>query len=216
MNRKGGEKDEENMEKLLTALGYLVIKHRNLTGKEIEDTLIQFSKHEKVKETDSVVVVIMSHGKCGAVLGVNHPSKCRALLNKPKIIIIQACRGGQRGSVLLSDGAKPSPAPIAEEDIEEVLCKLCTKKKTSSLFSPAPLTLSPIDTETRGLFLSSIVDIFNNHAHEDDIEELFRKVMQRLKILPWQQKTDANQRQVYSHQTLLLLPRCLRHSTQTL
>lgn len=33
MNRRGAEKDEENMETLLTALGYLVIKHRNLTGK---------------------------------------------------------------------------------------------------------------------------------------------------------------------------------------
>ncbi|KAG7215603.1 hypothetical protein INR49_022129 [Caranx melampygus] len=203
MNRKGGEKDEENMEKLLTALGYLVIKHRNLTGKEIEDTLIQFSKHEKVKETDSVVVVIMSHGKCGAVLGVNSvsdedtqsspdefhidkiyellsPSKCRALLNKPKIIIIQACRGGQRGSVLLSDGAKPSPAPIAEEDIEEDTLQVVHKEKDFiSLLSCTPDTVSYRHRDQGSLLIQYIVDIFNNHAHEDDIEELFRKVMQR-------------------------------------
>lgn len=32
-NRNGAEKDEENMETLLTALGYEVVKHTNLTGK---------------------------------------------------------------------------------------------------------------------------------------------------------------------------------------
>lgn len=59
-------------------------------------------------------MVIMSHGKLEAVAGVNNeskvskedyfyldniykllsPEKCRALINKPKIIIVQACRGG--------------------------------------------------------------------------------------------------------------------------
>ena len=33
MNRKGADKDEENMEKLLKALGYEVVKYTNLTGK---------------------------------------------------------------------------------------------------------------------------------------------------------------------------------------
>lgn len=78
----------------------------------IDNALIEFSKHPKLKETDSVFVVIMSHGKLGAVLGVGHDEEepdefpidniykhlgtkeCRALLDKPKVIIIQACRGG--------------------------------------------------------------------------------------------------------------------------
>ena len=32
-DRKGAERDEENMEKLLTGLGYEVVKHTNLTAK---------------------------------------------------------------------------------------------------------------------------------------------------------------------------------------
>lgn len=80
----------------------------------IDDAILQFSKHPKLKETDSVIVVIMSHGKLGKVLGVDWKKgdekpdefligniykhlgseKCPALLDKPKIIIIQACRGG--------------------------------------------------------------------------------------------------------------------------
>lgn len=34
LKRNGAEKDE-NMEKLLTALGYEVVKHRNLSGKVV-------------------------------------------------------------------------------------------------------------------------------------------------------------------------------------
>lgn len=77
----------------------------------IDDAVIRFSKHRKLKETDSVLVVLMSHGKLGAVLGVETSGdddkfpinniykhlgseKCPELLDKPKIIIIQACRGG--------------------------------------------------------------------------------------------------------------------------
>lgn len=82
--------------------------------KAIEEGLKEFSKHPKLKEADSVFVVIMSHGKLGAVLGVDWkddderpdefhindifkllgPIKCPQLVNKPKIIVIQACRGG--------------------------------------------------------------------------------------------------------------------------
>lgn len=85
-----------------------------MSSQAIEDAIIDFSKHSKLKDTDSVVVVIMSHGKLGLVAGVSTqkkefeddhfsldniykhlgPKDCPALLNKPKIIIIQACRGG--------------------------------------------------------------------------------------------------------------------------
>ncbi|XP_071352930.1 caspase a-like [Trachinotus anak] len=209
LNRKGAEKDEENMEKLLKALGYDVIKHTNLTGKEINDAVMKFSEHEKVKATDSVLVVIMSHGKLGAVLGVNSndsdetpstpdefpindiykhlgPEKCPALLNKPKIIIIQACRGAERGSVLLCDGAKPSvpqPRPSAsatEENIEDDALKFVHKEKDFiSLLSCTPDTVSYRQPEHGSILIQYIVDVFNTSSHEDDIEELFRKVMQR-------------------------------------
>lgn len=78
----------------------------------MNEALHSFAEHPKLKDTDSVFVVIMSHGKREFVLGVNHSEEnpdefpvdniykhlgsqeCPALMNKPKIIIIQACRGG--------------------------------------------------------------------------------------------------------------------------
>ena len=81
-----------------------------------------FSKREEHATSDSTFVVIMSHGKRDAILGVhwdsgnpnpdvfhidkmyNHLNTkgCPGLRNKPKVILIQACRGGRFLTLLLS------------------------------------------------------------------------------------------------------------------
>ena len=78
----------------------------------MDEAVERFSKDPRLAATDSVFVVIMSHGVKGAILGVHHCEgvpdqfpidniykhldtiRCPKLLNKPKVIIIQACRGG--------------------------------------------------------------------------------------------------------------------------
>ncbi|XP_053176786.1 caspase a-like [Scomber japonicus] len=210
MNRKGADKDEENMEKLLKALGYEVVKYTNLTGKEIEEAVIKFSKHPKLKETDSVFVVIMSHGELGAVLGVNYKkgdperekdkfpiddiykhlatTHCQELLDKPKIIIIQACRGERDGSVLVSDAAvvsddarHPDPSlPADEENIEDDSLRRAPKEKDFIRFlSCTPDTVSYRHTDKGSFLIQYIVEALNTFAHKDHIEELFRRVTQR-------------------------------------
>ncbi|KAG8001967.1 Caspase-1 [Nibea albiflora] len=206
-NRNGAEKDEENMEKLLRGLGYEVVKHKNLTAKAIDDAVIDFSKHPKLKETDSVLVVIMSHGKLGAVLGVQTSGdddkfpinniykhlgseKCPALLDKPKIIIIQACRGEERGSAIVCDGAnpavlsddvnQPSPPLPADDGIEEDVLRCVHREKDFiSLLSSTPDAVSYRNRLEGSFLIQYIAEIFPAFAHEHDIEELFRKVMQR-------------------------------------
>ncbi|XP_053170229.1 caspase a-like, partial [Scomber japonicus] len=179
MNRRGAEKDEDNMEKLLTALGYEVVKYTNLTGKEIEEAVIKFSRHPKLRETDSMFVVIMSLGKEGAVLGVNYkkgdPDReqdnfpidniykhldtehCPQLLNKPKIIIIQAGRGEKGGAVRHAQ---------QEKDFIRFL-------------SSTPGTASYRHTENGSFFIQYIVDVLNTFACKDHIEELFGRVIHR-------------------------------------
>ncbi|XP_034404041.1 caspase-1-like isoform X2 [Cyclopterus lumpus] len=208
LNRNGAEKDEENTEKLLTSLGYEVVKHTNLTGKAIDDAVIEFSKHPKLKETDSVLLVIMSHGKLGAVLGVDWkmdgderpdefpinniykhlgPHKCPALLNKPKIIIIQACRGGEEGSVLVRDAANPNVVcdHAGEENIEDDNLRFVNKEKDFiSLLSCTPDTVSYRHRDHGSFLMQYVAEVLNTFAHKDDIEELFRKVMQRFEDFP--------------------------------
>ncbi|RVE64942.1 hypothetical protein OJAV_G00130530 [Oryzias javanicus] len=197
MNRSGADKDVENMEKLLSKLGYKVEKHTNLTGREINEAFISFSKHPKLQQTDSVIVVLMSHGKLGAVLGVDEDSfpvsniyehlgteKCPALLDKPKIIIIQACRGDQRGSVLVSDGENQAggfqlPAAPAEDLLEDGWRFVHKEKDFISLLSCTPDTMSYRQVDRGSILIQYIVEIFNSHGNMEHIQELFRKVMLR-------------------------------------
>ena len=78
----------------------------------MDEAVERFSKDPLLATTDSVFVVIMSHGVKGAILGVRHcegvpdqfpidnifkhlgSANCPQLEGKPKVIIIQACRGG--------------------------------------------------------------------------------------------------------------------------
>nr|WJN24709.1 caspase 1 [Lateolabrax maculatus] len=219
-NRNGAKKDEDNMDELLKGLGYEVVKYSNLTGKEIDEAVIKFSKHPKLKETDSVMVVIMSHGKLGAVLGVNWTNetsgrdefpidniykhlgseKCPALLNKPKIIIIQACRGEEQGSVIVTDCANPAlfsddvnqPGPSLsadEENIEDDRLR-CVHKEIHfiSLLSSTPDTVSYRHRNDGSFLIQYIVEVFNTFSQKDDIDELFRKVMQRFEDFSVQNK----------------------------
>ncbi|XP_034723716.1 caspase-1-A-like [Etheostoma cragini] len=205
-DRNGADKDEENMEKLLKALGYQVVKYTNLTGKKIDDAVRDFSEHPKLKETDSVVVVIMSHGKLGKVLGCDHDDEnpdefpinniykhldsenCPALLNKPKIIFIQACRGENKGSVLLSDGAgvrddasQPGPPLCADnKNIEDDNSRCVHKEKDfTCLLSSTPDTISFRHRVDGSFLIQYIVDVFNTFACKEHIHDLFLKVTHR-------------------------------------
>ncbi|CAB1458449.1 unnamed protein product [Pleuronectes platessa] len=203
LDRHGAEKDEENAEKLLTDLGYEVVKYTNLTAKAIDEAVIKFSKHPKLRETDSVMVVIMSHGELGTIQGVETsklepdefpidniykhlgPKKCPALLNKTKILIIQACRGGEEGSVLMSDcAAVPYQIRLhgfSPEDLEDDSCQRYEHREKDfiSLLSCTPGTVAYRHLRLGSFLIRFIVKVFNTAAYEDDIEELFRKVMQR-------------------------------------
>uniref|UniRef100_A0A8C6SR60 Uncharacterized protein n=1 Tax=Neogobius melanostomus TaxID=47308 RepID=A0A8C6SR60_9GOBI len=209
-NRPGAEKDEENMEKLLSTLGYEVVKHTNLTAEKMGDALVDFSKHPKLKETDSVFVVIMSHGQYGAVHGVNHKPKvpdvlkvddiydnlnamgCPALVDKPKIIIIQACRGSNcklhifngNGSVLKCDSVEDDAVAygVIKEDDSQYRHK---EDDFLAFLSSTPHTVSYRHISQGSFLIQFTVDIFRANVLKHHIEDLFLKVccVYRLKLL---------------------------------
>ncbi|XP_016418140.1 caspase-1-B-like [Sinocyclocheilus rhinocerous] len=188
-NRPGAEIDEENMEWLLRALGYNVEKRRNLSGEAIDREVRNFSKLlSGHRDADSTFVVIMSHGarinNKDAILGVHyHLSRnpndvyfvdetfshlnsvnCPALIDKPKVILINACRGDHPGGVEV-----PDQVPRPDTWVHWKTDFVC-------FMSTVPDTASYRNTKTGSHFINYILDVFCECAHEDDLMELFRKV----------------------------------------
>ncbi|KAK7161031.1 hypothetical protein R3I94_003871 [Phoxinus phoxinus] len=186
-NRAGAKRDEENMECLLTALGYSVEKHTNLTGQQISATVENFAARSEHEDSDSTFVVLMSHGDIiqnkDVILGVNYhevenpddfffvdeifshlnSENCPALIDKPKVILIQACRGKHPGAVVIESDA------IVHIEKDFVCFKSCLPGISAYR--------NPVDGS---FFIIYIVEVFCKWAHVDDIMELFRKVTLRM------------------------------------
>ncbi|KAJ8368781.1 hypothetical protein SKAU_G00088090 [Synaphobranchus kaupii] len=197
MLRRGAEKDEESMEKLLKALDYNVEKHKDLSAQAIDEAVKKFSQREEHLQSDSTFVVIMSHGKRDAICGIHYDpddpasedhlfsidnifehlnnQNCVGLRGKPKVIVIQACRGDESGSIWVSDSAPKSTSALEDDGIKKTL----KEKDFSCLMSCTPGTKSYRDKEKGTLFIQQLVGTINAHAKKDHIVELFRKVMKQ-------------------------------------
>lgn len=80
---------------------------------EMESVLREFAARPEHKSSDSTFLVFMSHGILDGICGTFHSDKkpdvlpydtifrlfnnrnCLSLKDKPKVIIVQACRGGE-------------------------------------------------------------------------------------------------------------------------
>lgn len=84
----------------------------SVTSQGMEAALEDFSQHNEHKYSDSAFLIMMSHGGPEGIYGINldeneddifpvdkifhylGSENCPGLIDKPKIILIQACRGG--------------------------------------------------------------------------------------------------------------------------
>ncbi|XP_034024704.1 caspase-1-like [Thalassophryne amazonica] len=86
-----------------------------------------------------------------------------------------------KGSVLVSDGSQPGHSlPDVENDIEEdALRRVHREKDFISLLSCTPDAVAYRSRENGSLLIQHVVSVFTEFAKQDDIDNLFRKVMQR-------------------------------------
>lgn len=105
--RAGAEKDEERLVEEMEALHFEVVVKRDLTVKQIHDTIHEYSKMEDHKNFSIFGCALMTHGQnddrfissddrsfsLKDLTESFEGDKCKHLLGKPKIFFVQACRG---------------------------------------------------------------------------------------------------------------------------
>uniref|UniRef100_A0A8C1VPN5 Caspase-8 n=1 Tax=Cyprinus carpio TaxID=7962 RepID=A0A8C1VPN5_CYPCA len=118
--RKGSQKDVDSLKDLFEVLGFLVEVEKDKTADEIKALMAKYSND--ARHGDCFVCCVMSHGNETGVKGLDEKicpvneitspfdgDNCPALIGKPKVFFIQACRGCKMQSkVLVTDGAGPS------------------------------------------------------------------------------------------------------------
>ncbi|XP_072099149.1 caspase-1-B-like isoform X1 [Mobula birostris] len=194
MARRGAEVDEEQMQKLLNGFGYGVERHNNLTAEEMKKALTEFSNREEHMQSDSTFVVLMSHGLRDKICGKLHSDSeedtfhidqifdilnnknCKGLRGKPKVIIIQACRGGNLGHAYVSDSATPEPHIDYEE--EGPFYQVHRESDFICFYSTTPDSVALRHVEKGSIFIQHLIDVMRQNACNDHIEELFFKVQQ--------------------------------------
>lgn len=104
--RKGSDEDANRFDQIFTQLGFETIMTRNLTADQMKDKFRELASACK-PEHDALFVFILSHGSEHGIYGTDglevyleseiiscfDNRNCKAMLGKPKVFVIQACRG---------------------------------------------------------------------------------------------------------------------------
>ncbi|XP_077175262.1 caspase-8-like isoform X2 [Paroedura picta] len=104
--RKGSQKDVEELEKVFRWLGLEVVTYNDQTSVEIHQQLQKWQTSDHWKDSNCFVCCILSHGRSGEIYGTDAQlipirtimsyftaNVCPLLARKPKLFFIQACQG---------------------------------------------------------------------------------------------------------------------------
>ena len=107
-----GEVDEDTMKRIFQQRGFIVDARRDLTKSQMLEVL---EEYQNIEHTGCFVVIILSHGRDGVALSSDdqeihiadietefHKSKCPSLQGKPRMFIIDACRGQEDSKEFIS------------------------------------------------------------------------------------------------------------------
>nr|XP_019574517.1 PREDICTED: caspase-1-like isoform X1 [Rhinolophus sinicus] len=191
--RNGSNHDIRGMKELLEDLDYCVQVEENLTASDMELVLKTFAARPEHRSSDSTFLVFMSHGLLDRICGTLHSDDksdvlaydtifqifnnrhCCHLKDKPKVIIIQACRGGNQGEVWVSDSpvASADSATQYPDDLQDDgVHKTHVEKDFVAFCSSTPHNVS-WRKENGSLFITELISYVKKYSWYCHLIEIF-------------------------------------------
>ena len=182
--RFGTAMDAHNLENLFCYLSFDTQHHENKTHIEMRQILnnVAGMDHDKY---DCLMVTILTHGDYGDVLyGTSgaitiqevietfSSKRCPTLIGKPKIFIIQACRGRRYNQAVELDDRNDDECdmidsgPTVHPNISDYLVA----------YSTTPGHVSFRNNKIGSIFIDRLVKIFRQHAAIEDIITMLERV----------------------------------------
>ncbi|XP_077511094.1 caspase-14-like [Amblyomma americanum] len=194
--RHGSDVDADRMETLFNALHFDCDVRRDLTAKQMKAVLEEAANPDHHRDADCLVVVLMSHGMWDYIAGVDgvvlrlhediydlfSNENCPTLMGKPKVFIVQACRGpyedsgtsgplGQADAIpmLLSQDERPSTEPSTP-----LYASGCSDM--CIIYAASPGYKAYRDEVTGSFFLTTLFEVFCEYACDENLADLMYRV----------------------------------------
>lgn len=180
--RNGTDVDAANLRETFMALKYEVRNKNDLTREEIMELMDSVSKEDHSKRS-SFVCVILSHGDEGVIFGTNGPvdlkkltsffrgDYCRSLTGKPKLFIIQACRGTELDCGIETDSGTD----------DDMACqKIPVEADFLYAYSTAPGYYSWRNSRDGSWFIQSLCAMLKLYAHKLEFMHILTRVNRKV------------------------------------
>uniref|UniRef100_A0A8D0QA69 Uncharacterized protein n=1 Tax=Sus scrofa TaxID=9823 RepID=A0A8D0QA69_PIG len=158
------------------------------------ETLRQFAARQDHQSSDSTFLVFMSHGILDGICGTKHREQqpyilhddtifqifnnhnCQSLKDKPKVILMQACRGKGSGIVWVTDMGEDSAYRYGQSLQCSIWNDAITKTHVEKDFI-AFKSSTPCKIKSNGsLFISKHIYYLKEYSLCHHLEEIFRKL----------------------------------------
>ncbi|XP_036912223.1 caspase-14 [Sturnira hondurensis] len=185
--REGSEEDLVALERMFQQLGFESTIKRDPTSQQFQEEMEKFQQAIDARKdfVSCAFVVLMAHGREGHLKGIDEQmvelenlfkvlnnKNCQALKAKPKVYIMQACRGEQRDPGEAVDGDN------IEMITKDSLQTIPTHTDTLHVYSTVEGYISYRHDKKGSCFIQTLVDVFTKR--KGPILELLTEVTRRM------------------------------------
>ncbi|XP_062607321.1 caspase-6-like [Saccostrea cucullata] len=198
-DRLGTEQDEIKIREVFEQMNFVVDVFNDKKGEEIKDILRGEVERDIHRAADCFVLVIMTHGTTGAIYGVDgktvsieeikkqfNGEKFPAMADKPKVILIQACRGDDRDEGVREISNTDKIIKEAEKKLKDMTLNSETDSHSETV-TPTMSHMVVAMASTLGMvsfrnkiygswFLQAVAFVLAKYSYKDDILQILTKV----------------------------------------